>query len=172
MAAAAGRPKGPGCARVVGAWACRTTGIHLRRYPRQTKGAGRPEGRPERAVLARITSRLAGRPPARGVSQVLREYSSTLRQLGPTAIRSAEDIFELKRTDGSVSILHRVVTRLDRLYAVTLDPVTKRPRLASGAALAGAETWVPGERLTPEESAGLKIRDPIWASHIENGGGQ
>jgi hypothetical protein len=121
----------------------------------------------EQALCDASLDVLAGQAPSAQSSEVLREYASTLHALGPREIRSTEDVFELRRLDGSLSILHRVVLRLDRLYVVTLDPVTKTPRLACGAALGAAEIWVKGQRLTPEALDDLDVQDPHWAKHLE-----
>jgi hypothetical protein len=123
--------------------------------------------RMEQALCDASLDVLAGQAPSAQSSEVLREYASTLHALGPREIRSTEDVFELRRLDGSLSILHRVVLRLDRLYVVTLDPVTKTPRLACGAALGAAEIWVKGQRLTPEALDDLDVQDPHWAKHLE-----
>ena len=53
---------------------------------------------------------------------------------------------------------------------LTLDPVTKQPRLACGAALAGGEVWVKGKRLTLDDLANTPVHDPLWATHLELGG--
>ena len=63
-------------------------------------------------------------------------------------------------------VLHRVTSRLDRLYLITLDPETLRPRLGGGPAFAAREVVTTGVRLDPAGVAKLPDTDPIWATHL------
>jgi hypothetical protein len=122
----------------------------------------------EEALAEASLDALAGRPSRAAVAEALGGYGATLRWLGPADVRSAEDTFETRRGE-NVDVLHRVVRRLDRLYAIALDPVTKRPRLACGAALAADESWERGARLAPDQVDPEVFRAPLWAAHMERG---
>ncbi|RMG17336.1 MAG: DUF3160 domain-containing protein [Planctomycetota bacterium] len=120
----------------------------------------------EEALRDASLDALAGRSHAPATLAWLRRYGSILLRLGPADVRSAEDLFELRRKEGGVRVLHRAVGRLDRLYAVTLDPRDGRPVLACGAVLAADERWVEGKRLAPWEVDPDGLRPPRWATHL------
>jgi hypothetical protein len=117
-------------------------------------------GRLEEALRDASLDALAGRRPADTTVRALRGYAATMRELGPAHPFAAEGVYEL-----GGQVLHRVSYRLDRLWVTARDPLTWRPRLAVGAALAACEL-LSAQRLTPLEVAGhAGVAIPAWASH-------
>lgn len=117
----------------------------------------------EEALRDASLDTLAGRPLPPETRSILAGYAATVRDLAPSTVHSAEDVFVY--SDGVV--LHRLVHRLDRLVAVAHDPARGRPRLAVGAALLGCEVGGIRGRLTPAEVADHpRVRTPAWADHV------
>lgn len=143
---------------------------------RAAAAALRRVARLEAALRDASLDALEGRAPAPSTAAALRDFAPALRALGPDRATSAEDVYVQRRTpdadtgaDGAVRVLHRVVHALDRLLLVVIDPVSRRPVLAAGAALSVHERWTDGARLNLHDDrpgAAPGDLDPPWAVHV------
>ena len=118
----------------------------------------------EEALLNASRDLLEGRKVAPATTQELRALRPLLLALAPAQVASVEDVYELAGPSG-VEVLHRAVTRADRLYLVALDGETLAPRLGCGPALATCELVFRG-RLRAADLDEIETQDPEWASHL------
>jgi len=118
----------------------------------------------EQALLEASRDLLEGRKVAPATAQELRALHSLLLTLAPQRVASVEDVYELAGPAG-LEVLHRAVTRADRLYLVALDSETLAPRLGCGPALATSELVFQG-RLRATDLDEVETHDPEWASHL------
>ena len=118
----------------------------------------------EEALLSASRDLLEGRKVTPAAAQELRALRPLLLALAPPRVTSVEDVYELAGP-GGVEVLHRAVTRADRLYLVALDGETLTPRLGCGPALATCELEFRG-RLRAADLDEVETHDPEWASHL------
>ena len=118
------------------------------------------------ALRAAAQATARGEPLGEDTARELRRFRQVIARHAPAAPASVEELYELASPGAPLEVLHRLTTRVDRLWLIVPDARTGRPRLAGGPALTAGERWVAGARLTVDDLTTAPDPTPSWARHV------